>query len=89
MPGWIVIHSDVEGASGPVLGTARVREGSNNDVVVTLDWPLTSSAAVWPMLHVDDHMLGAYEFGTVPGADAPVTAGGQVVARRIQLTLAP
>lgn len=85
--GWIAVHSDVDGGPGPVLGTAEVQEGSNNDVEVTLATPLTSSTAVWPMLHIDDHELGFYEFGAVEGADLPVTVDGEVVMQRIQLTV--
>jgi len=87
--GWIAIHEDVDGAPGPVvLGTAMVSEGSNNDVEVTLDQRPTASVVVWPMLHVDDHMLGAYEFGTVEGADLPVPVGGEIAMKRVQLTVA-
>ncbi len=85
--GWIAVHSEVDGGPGPVLGTAEIQEGSNDDVLVTLATPLTSSAAVWPMLHVDDHEIGFYEFGAVEGADLPVTVDGEVVMRRIELTI--
>lgn len=86
-PGWIAIHSDVDGAPGPVLGTAQLEEGSDSDVEVTLDKPLDTSAAVWPMLHVDDSELGSYEFPAVDGADLPVTDGEMPVMEQIEITV--
>jgi hypothetical protein len=76
-PGWLVIHSDNNGQPGPVLGQTAVRAGRNADVAVEI----TSDGrteVVWPMLHVDTGTVGEYEFGTVDGADNPVSQNGQV-----------
>jgi hypothetical protein len=86
-PGWIAVHSDVDGAPGPVVGIGQVEEGATSGLVIRLDQPLTASGALWPMLHLDDHTVGAYEFGQVEGADAPVKANGEIVMRKIQVTL--
>lgn len=86
-PGWIAVHSDVNGAPGPVLGTAQLDEGSNHDVKVTLTKPLEASASVWPMIHVDDSKLGSYEFPAVAGADLPVTDGKMPVMKKIAITV--
>ncbi len=86
-PGWIAIHSDVDGAPGPVLGTVQLEERSQSDVQVTLDTPLETSAAVWPMIHVDDSKLGSYEFPAVEGADLPVTEGEKPVMEQIDITV--
>ncbi len=75
-PGWVVIHSEQDGAPGPVLGQAQIQPGLNSDVVVELTGEATSN--VWPMLHVDTGEAGVYEFGTVEGADGPVVVNGKV-----------
>lgn len=77
-PGFLVIHQDNEGKPGPVAGVAPVADGFNADVAVELD-PALVTPVLWPMLHVDDGEVGTYEFGTVEGADAPVTVDGNVV----------
>jgi hypothetical protein len=74
--GWIVIHADVEGKPGPVLGQASVPPGTTDNIVVTLDTPLTESRSLWAMLHVDVGTMGTYEF---PGADGPVIIDNAVV----------
>jgi hypothetical protein len=81
--GFIVIHANNEGAPGAVLGFAPVVAGSNNDVAVTLEGDVTPS--VWPMLHVDTGEAGAYEFGTVEGADGPVIIDGAVAMNQITI----
>ncbi len=75
--GWLVIHSDNDGAPGPVLGQTQVSAGLNQDVVVELSGDITP--VLWPMLHVDTGEVGVYEFGTVEGADGPVRVNEQVV----------
>ena len=51
---------------------------------MTLDKPVRSGA-FWPMLPVDDHTIGTYEFPEVPGADVPVKTGDEVVMQKIKL----
>lgn len=86
-PGWVAVHSDVDGAPGPVLGTAAIDEGSSTDVVITLDEPLAATTPLWPMLHVDDNAVGEYEFPAVEGADLPVTEDGAPVMMQITVTV--
>jgi hypothetical protein len=76
-PGWLVIHADGGGQPGPVLGQTQVADGLNTDVVVELDGDVTP--VVYPMLHTDTGEEGVYEFGTVDGADGPVSVDGSVV----------
>jgi len=73
--GWLVIHSDKDGAPGPVLGQERVLAGTTTDVAVTIKTD-GRTEVLWPMLHVDTGTPGEYEFGTVQGADAPVVVRG-------------
>ncbi len=84
--GFVVIHSDQAGAPGPVVGHSdALPAGTSTDVEVTLGQPLTESATVWPMAHIDDGN-GTYEF---PGPDVPATdAEGKVVVLPIEVTVA-
>lgn len=81
--GWLTVHSDTNGAPGPVVGYAAVKTGDNDDVVVTFDKPITTGA-YWPMLHVDAPKASIYEF---PGADIPVQNGAEIVMKKIQVTV--
>jgi len=74
--GWVAIHTDADGAPGPVIGAAQVAAGTTSDVVVELEGDATDT--LWPMLHLDTGEAGVYEFGTVEGADAPVIIDGEV-----------
>jgi hypothetical protein len=81
-PGWLVIHSDNNGKPGPVLGYTAVRAGRNADVSVEISSDGRTDA-IWPMLHEDTGTVGTYEFGTVDGADLPVTQNGQIAMFQI------
>ena len=62
---------------GDVLGHAPVSAGVSQDVAVTINRPAADGETFHAMLHVDDGVIGTYEF---PNADAPVTdANGDVV----------
>lgn len=68
--GFIVIHTDNDGAPGPVAGFAPVYPGANYNVTVELDTAM-ATPTLYAMLHVDTGEVGTYEFGTVEGADGP------------------
>ncbi len=83
-PCFLVIHQEQNGGPGPVAGASDpLPAGLNTDVVVSID-PGLLTANLWPMLHEDTGAEGVYEFGTVAGADAPVSVDGQVVTFSIQ-----
>lgn len=84
--GWIAIHQDLDGKPGPVVGVAAVKKGMTKDLTVTLDKAITTGA-FWPMLHVDDHVIGTYEFPKVAGADLPVKTGSAIVMKKITVTV--
>lgn len=83
-PGWLVIHANVEGKPGPVLGQVSVPEGTTANVVVTLSTPLRETEPVWAMLHVDAGTVGTYEF---PGADSPVLVNDAIVMASLMATV--
>jgi hypothetical protein len=84
--GFIGVHADLDGKPGPVVGVAQLSGGTTGDLKVTFDKPV-QSGAYWPMLHVDDHVLGTHEFPKVPGPDLPVKVGGNIVMKKITLTV--
>lgn len=81
-PGWIVIHTDQNGAPGPVIGHEAVSDGENNNVVVTIETAQATST-LYAMLHTDAGTAGTYEF---PGADVPVSVAGQTVTTPFSVT---
>jgi predicted lipoprotein with Yx(FWY)xxD motif len=83
-PGWIVIHADKNGAPGPVLGHAAVKDGENTNVAVKLAAEGRTDT-LYAMLHTDAGTVGTYEF---PGADGPVSVDGKVVTPAFKVTTA-
>jgi hypothetical protein len=84
--GWIALHADLNGKPGPVQYEVAVPAGASTNV------NLPTAAGIptgryWPMLHVDDHAIGTYEFPTVPGADLPAMANGAIVMKMINVTV--
>ena len=83
--GWVAIHSDAGGAPGPVIGVSKMLDsGTTSDLVITLDKPLTASAKVFPMEHLEDNGNTTYDF---PNGDAPAKVGADVVVVGIDITV--
>ena len=82
-PGWIVIHTESDGAPGPIVGFAQVSAGENNAVAVEIDLE-AATEKLFAMLHIDAGTLGTYEF---PGDDAPVKNGDAVVMTPFMVSL--
>ena len=74
-PGWLVVHADADGKPGTVIGHTGVSEGTNSNVVVSLD-VAQATPQLHAMLHEDQGQIGVYEF---PGPDAPDFHEGQIV----------
>lgn len=61
--GFVVVHADADGGPGPILGWSDLLPaGESTDVVVQLTDPITATATVHPMAHVDANANGEYEF---------------------------
>ena len=84
--GWIDLHTDVGGKPGPVKYFVAVPAGASTMVAVPTPEGIPSGD-YWPMLHVDDHAVGTYEFPKVAGADLPAMSGGKVVMKKITVTV--
>jgi predicted lipoprotein with Yx(FWY)xxD motif len=82
-PGWMVIHSQVNGAVGPAIGETQLNTGDNKNIVVKID-PAQASAVMYAMLHVDAGTVGKYEF---PGPDVPVMFNGNMLTPPFKATL--
>lgn len=74
-PSWIVIHSDLNGNPGQVIGYVSVKSGETSDIRVRVD-PEKATERLFAMLHSDKGEIGVYEF---PGEDAPAIADGKVI----------
>jgi hypothetical protein len=80
--GFIAIHEDDgAGGIGGVIGvSALLTQGSNNDILITLDRDAVDGETLYAMLHSDSNGNGVYEFPT-DDLDGPVfDEDGEVVA---------
>ena len=73
--GWVVIHIDSDGKPGAVIGYTQVSAGVSQGVEVAIDLA-QATPKLFAMLHVDDGVIGEYEF---PGVDVPVNVDGEMV----------
>ncbi len=83
--GWIVVHADLGGRPGPVVGYTAVSRGKNSDVAVTIDQSM-ATPTLYAMLHVDKGAVGTYEF---PGPDVPEQGDAQAVSPAFKVTGLP
>ena len=79
-PGYVVIHADVDGKPGTVIGNSELVSGSYSNFKVIID-ATQAGTRVFAMLHYDDGD-GQYEF---PGDDTPVKVEDQIVVKPINL----
>lgn len=80
--GWLVVHADVNGKPGSVVGHSRVEAGVSRNVIVTVDASLLTST-LHAMLHTDQGVVGRYEF---PGPDVPMKDGEDVIGASFRAT---
>ncbi len=84
--GWVALHTDISGKPGPVKYFVAVPAGASSKVVIRTPEGIPTGD-YWPMLHVDDHAVGTYEFPKVAGADLPAMSNGMVVMKKITVTV--
>jgi predicted lipoprotein with Yx(FWY)xxD motif len=82
-PGWLAVHSQVNGTMGAPIGHAQVNSGDNKNVAVQID-PTQATPVMYAMLHQDAGIVGKYEF---PGPDVPVMVNGQMLAPAFTATV--
>ncbi len=74
--GWLVIHGDVAGHPGPILGKVPLNAGESTNLAVTLIVP-PKTQKLWAMIHVDEGKVGVYDFEI----DGPLEQDGSIVAQ--------
>ncbi|MFB3765523.1 MAG: hypothetical protein ACE14P_09795 [Methanotrichaceae archaeon] len=67
-PGWVVIHNNLNGNPGGIIGFAPVNAGTSTNIQVPIDPKLATSALI-AELHRDLGRQGSFEY---PGPDVPV-----------------
>jgi predicted lipoprotein with Yx(FWY)xxD motif len=82
-PGWMVIHSQVDGSVGPAIGEAHLNNGDNKNVAVSID-PAQATPVMYAMLHTDAGVIGKYEY---PGPDVPAMLNGQMISPSFNVTM--
>jgi predicted lipoprotein with Yx(FWY)xxD motif len=82
-PGWMVIHSQVNGTVGPAIGETHLNPGDNKNILVKID-PAQATSVMYAMLHIDAGTLGTYEF---PGPDVPVMFNGNMLSPAFNATI--
>ena len=82
-PGWMVIHSQVNGTVGPAIGETHLNPGDYKNIVVKID-PAQATPVMYAMLHIDAGTLGTYEF---PGPDVPVMFNGNMLSPAFNATI--
>lgn len=83
-PGWLMIHAQANGGPGPILGNARVGDGTSRNVEVEIDLA-RATPVLYAMLHADAGQVGVLEF---PGPDVPVAVEGEVVTPAFEARVA-
>lgn len=73
--GWVAIQVDNNGKPGDILGETAVKDGDNQNVVVTID-PLKSTPVMYASLYIDAGTTGKFE---PTGADTQQKVGGQPI----------
>ncbi|HWQ20739.1 MAG TPA: hypothetical protein VN455_13230 [Methanotrichaceae archaeon] len=75
-PGFAVIHADLNGAPGEILGYTPVRNGVNRNVVVSINTARATNP-LFAVLHQDGGSIDTYE----EGIDLPFRYQGEIVAK--------
>lgn len=82
-PGWMVIHAQLNGNIGDVIGETHLNNGDNKNIVVKID-PAKVTPVLYAMLHVNSGIVGTYEF---PGPDVPVMFNGNMVSPAFNVSI--
>ena len=77
-PGYVVIHEDVDGKQGPIIGNSELLLRERTNLIIPL-YANQTGARVFAMLYYDDGD-GVYGF-----ADEPVVVAGSVVVKPLDI----
>lgn len=70
--GFVVIHSDMDGMPGHVVGVSPVPEGVTENLSIMIDGAM-ATPMLHARLHIDDNTAGVFEHTDDPAADAPIS----------------
>jgi hypothetical protein len=84
-PGWLLIHSDDNGAVGSLLGFAAVHTGLNENLVVPIQWR-AATPTLHAVLYEDRDRINQLDY---PDGDLPVILNGQSVMTTFKVALPP
>lgn len=73
--GWVVIHNNLAGHPGGVIGYTPVESGTNTNVTVTIH-TFVATDTLFAVLHQDAGREGVFEY---PVPDTEQTVGGEIV----------
>ena len=76
-PGWVVIHNDLFGHPGGVVGYTHVDGGASSNVSVTIH-SFVATDTLFAVLHYDRGLAGVFEY---PAMDTEQMAEGQIVIK--------
>ncbi|MFA5948929.1 MAG: hypothetical protein WC807_01455 [Hyphomicrobium sp.] len=76
--GYVVVHQDVNGKPGPIVGHASVKAGSNSGVTVTLDKKEKAGTKLIVMLHEESDNDNKFD-----KKDKPAISGGKIVEQLV------
>lgn len=80
--GWVVVYKDPNLAPGQIVGYAPVKQGTNENVKVTINTAKVGEApTLWAVLQADNEVKGLFEWGlrNLPYNDPPVMENGHDV----------
>jgi predicted lipoprotein with Yx(FWY)xxD motif len=76
-PGWVVIFADNSGRPGVMLGHTAVKDGDNQNLIVTID-PSKVTTVMYSLLLRDQGIAGVFEF---PGPDNVVVSNDALILK--------
>ena len=79
----IVVHKDLKGAPGAVIGTLTLKAGSYTNQSVPLTVAIKAGDTVYPMLHADTNGDGKYT--SDEEADTLTDASGAVLMQKVMV----
>lgn len=83
-PGWVVIHNDLFGHPGGVVGYAHVDSGNTSNVSVTIH-SFVATDSLFAVLHYDRGVAGVFEY---PAMDTEQMAEGLIVIKPFRVSTA-
>lgn len=84
-PGWLLIHSDDDGAVGDLLGFTAVKTGLNENLIAPIQWR-EATPTLHAILYEDRDRSDQLDY---PEGDLPVIVNGQPVLTNFKVTLPP